>query len=298
MSFTPAWTATVTPWWTICCWIITTGSGSNGVGIGCDDAGNSHIVWDCYIIDDRTCQARIDQYGYLRYVNYMDMNQSLIGGFPGVDLDSQGRAHILYQQSYATNYAMVNPDGVLQALQQIFPTSYRYHDLAVDSQDAVHLLYTAHEGDDRVVYQRFGYGDTPSIGATNLGSFLGFSNYSPRASLALDHDDNVFALFNPVPPGKLYLEKLDASGTSVIDDQELFEEYDVYAYNSTHSDIAVDSLGNLHLVSFTDFRPTSTSGVHLAYGTFDNDADVLEPMRWAIYGYPPAYTRLLLDCSR
>ena len=273
--------------------------GQNGVGIGCDDEGNSHIIWNCDAASDpKTCQARIDQYGYLRFINYLDQDNDVTNGWPAVDLDSQGRAHILYQRdgSFKTYYAMVNPDGTVQAMQQIVPTSYQYQDLAVDSHDAVHLLYTVSHttgGDDRLVYQRIGYGSTPSIGQTTLGLLGGFSNSSQRPALALDPDDNVFALYRSDSPFHLYLEKVNASGVSIIDNLDIFPDYD--SDGSSQSDIAVDSHGNLHLLSQTDFN-SPTSEIHTAYGTFDNNAGVLKPMRMVIYGDGHvSWARLMVD---
>ena len=41
------------------------------MAIGCDEAGNSHMIWDCSD-GDGTCQARIDQYGYWLWKNKLD----------------------------------------------------------------------------------------------------------------------------------------------------------------------------------------------------------------------------------
>lgn len=273
--------------------------GNSAVAIGCDDLGNSHMIWDCADANHGTCQARIDQYGYWRIYNHLNTQYSPLN-WPAVDLDSSGRAHILYSVygTGKTSYVVVDENGDIQLGQQIVPKAQRYHELAVDQDDNAHLLYPVYTDTFRLAYQRFGVGEITSLGQETIGvlGWEGGYNDSIRPSLAVDANRNVFATyftFNNLPTN-LYLEKIDSAGNSVIDDRLILPEYDNGATGGAQTDIAVDASGNIHLVSFTDFK-TGTGAAHTAYGIFDNDGAPVEPVRMTIFGNPVLDPTILAD---
>ncbi len=274
-------------------------AGNSAVAIGCDDEGNSHMIWDCADSNHGVCQARINQYGYLILKNKLGTPYPPIN-WPAIDLDSSGRAHIFYTIHTVgkTSYLVVDEKGVPQLGQQIIPQALRYHELVIDKDDNAHLLYPVYTDTYRLAYQRFGAGEVASLGQQTIGvlGWEGGYNDSIRPSLAVDADNNVFAsyfTFNNLPTN-LYLEKLDQAGNSIIDDKLILPEYDNGATGGAQTDIAVDSSGNVHVVSFTDFK-TGTGAAHTAYGVFDNDAEPLEPMRMTIYGKPILDATILVD---
>ena len=274
-------------------------TGDSGVAIGCDDQGNSHMIWDCRGSVGGTCQARIDRYGYLVVKGRLDTLYPPVS-WPAVDLDSSGRAHMFYTKHTAakTVYTVVDPDGKVQISQQIIPKAQRYHELVVDRQDNAHLLYAVYTDTHRLAYQRIGVGATPSLPQRTIGvlGWEGGINDSIRSSLAVDSDLNVFASYFTFStfPQNLYLEKLDPDGNTVIDGRPILPEYDNGANGGAQTDIALDSNDNLHMVSFTDFA-AGFGTAHTAYGIFDNDANPLQPVRMVIYGQPVLDPTLLLD---
>jgi len=137
-------------------------AGNQSVAIGCDDAGDSYMIWDCADSRGGTCQARIDRYGYRVMGGQIDTQRKAIN-YPAIDLDSSGRAHIFYTIDTVGKsfYKMVDPDGKLQLSQQIIPKAQRYHALVVDQDDDVHLLYAVYTDTTRLAYQRIGVGSTP-----------------------------------------------------------------------------------------------------------------------------------------
>ncbi len=274
-------------------------AGNNAVAIGCDNLGNSHMLWDCADSNHGTCQARIDQYGYLVMKNRLDTVRPPTN-WPAVDIDSSGNAHLFYTKytSGKTYYTVVNPNGDVQIAQEILPKAQRYHELVIDQDDNAHLLYPVYTDTFRLAYQRFGAGEVGSLGQQTIGvlGWEGGYNDSIRPSLAVDKDNHVFAsyfTFNNLPTN-LYLEKLDQAGNSIINDMLILPEYDNGATGGAQTDIAVDASGNVHMVSFTDFK-TGVGAAHTAYGVFDNDAEPLEPMRMTIYGKPILDATILVD---
>ena len=61
-------------------------AGNDAVAIGCDDQGDSYMIWDCADSVDGTCLARIDSYGYLVMKGRLDTQRKVIN-YPTVDLD-------------------------------------------------------------------------------------------------------------------------------------------------------------------------------------------------------------------
>ena len=274
-------------------------AGNSAVAIGCDDQGDSYMIWDCADSVDGTCQARIDRYGYLVMKGRLDTKRRAIN-FPAVDLDSPAAPMCFTRKTSVGKsfYTLVDPDGKVPISQQIIPKAQRYHELEVDQDDSTHLLYAVYTDTHRLAYQRFGAGDTAFPGPKDhrcIGLGRGYNNII-RPSLAVDADQNVFASYFTFStlPLNLYMEKLDQNGNTVVDDRLIFPEYDDGAHGGAQTDIALDSSGNLHLLSFTDFNP-GTSAAHAAYGIFDNDLAALQPMRWIIFGDPVLDPELLLD---
>ncbi len=276
-------------------------AGNDAVALGCDEQGNSHMIWDCADSVDGTCQARIDRYGYLTVKGKLEKTYKAINN-PAVGLDSSGQAHVFYTQyNGKSKYTVVNPDGEVQISQQIIPIVKRYHELKVDQDDNVHLLYPVYTDTHRLAYQRFGAGDTASLAPRTIAvlGWEGSYNDIIRPSLAVDAAHNVFASYFTFGtlPLNLYLEKLDPDGNSVVDGKLIFPEYDDGAHGGAQTEIALDASGNLHLLSFTDFNPGSIAA-HAAYGIFDNNTESLDPMRMVIYGTPILDASLLLDSQK
>ncbi len=274
-------------------------AGDSGVAIGCDDQGNSHMIWDCADSNHGTCQARVDQYGYLLYGGRFDSVRRPTS-WPAVDLDSSGRAHLFYTKySVAkTYYSIVSPNGATQISQEILPKAERYHELVIDHEDNAHLLYPVYTDTFRLAYQRIGVGEAPSLAQRTIGvlGWEGGYNDSIRPSLVVDKNRNVFAsyfTFSTIPQN-LYLEKLNPEGITILDDKLILPEYDNGANGGAQTDIALDLKDNLHVLTFTDFVD-GTGTAHTAYGIYDNNAEPLQAMRMAIYGRTVSYSSLLLD---
>lgn len=273
-------------------------AGNSGLAIGCDNQGNSHLIWDCADSQHGTCQARIDQFGYFLFRNRLDTRYPP-AAWPAVDLNSSGQAHLFYTKQIVgkTYYTLVDPGGEAQISQQIIPQARRYHELIVDQKDQVHLLYPVYTDTHRLAYQRIGAGTASSLAMRTIGvlGWEGGYNDSIRPSLAVDANNNVFATYITFStiPSNLYIEKIDASGNSVVDDR-LVPDFDITSYGGAQTDMALDSKGNPHLVTFTDF--SNGSGVdHTAYGVFDNNVQILHPLRWIIYDEPIRDATLLED---
>ncbi len=273
-------------------------SSSTGLAIACDEAGNSHMIWDCSG-GNSVCQARVDSYGYLLYVKKLDTEDSLTN-WPDIDMDSEGRAHVFYTHySHAKSYySVVDQDGELQVSQQTLPKAQRYHELALDSMDNAHLVYPVYTDTFRLAYQRISPLEDASLAPRTIGvlGWEGTINDSIRPSLAVDSHQNAFVSYFSFGtlPTNLYLEKISPDGSSLIDDKLILPEYDNGATGGAQTDIALDSEDNLHLFSFTDFVD-GTGAAHSAYGIFDNFAETLQPVRMTIYGNTVTFPTILVD---
>jgi hypothetical protein len=268
-------------------------TGVDLVAVGCDDAGNAHIIWDC--ISD-LCQARFDAWGYQILPKTLVDDRPYPGSEGSVALDSLGRAHILYRIGTPNRlvYAILTEDGkkavsVEDPLIADVDIS-RYRQLVVDRFDDVHLIWSEETGEDRLFYARLNADTENSIPARVIGlpQWDGGVTSSHRPSLDVDADGNAYVLWNGGDPILLYLEKIDRDGNSVWNDMDIFPEWAAGHYQ----DLAVGLDSHLHLVAPTEW---GRSLARSAYGIFDSSALPLYPMRWVLYGWRVRDPQLLVD---
>ncbi|MBN2501678.1 MAG: hypothetical protein JXB38_12925 [Anaerolineales bacterium] len=272
-----------------------TESSTPSVAVGCDDAGNAHVIWEC---SDGICQARFDPWGYMVISPSVAYDKDTSGQL-AIDLDSQGNPHAFFRRfsQNVQTYARFNTDGELmltsQGLLSGSSTITIYHDIALDTHDNVHLMWYELIDDDRVYYARLSTEETPAIPDTIIGytDYDGIINASREPAMALDPDSNAFILYPNADVDKLLLDKIDPDGNFLLNDHEIFPQWQVGGY-TPKSELAIDQHGNLHLFSITDWGKGLE---HSAYGSFSNDATPLYPMRWALYGAPPSEPNILVD---
>jgi len=268
-------------------------TGTDIVALGCDDPGNAHIFWDCI---SSVCEARFDQWGY-RVVQkkVVDDRWNGAAAAASVDLDSLGRAHLFYRMGVERMiYAMFNENGMKSVSIEepliMDSIASRYRQIGVDGNDNIHLVWSEEDGEDRIYYAKLGADPATSIPATIIGypHWDGSVNSSHSPSLSVDTQGNALVLWNRTNPYLLFLDKISAQGNSLLDDYEIFPDYK----SGLFQDLAVDSSDLLHLWAPTGWG--STPYLH-AYGSFDPVAQVIEPMRWAMYGRQSYDPQLLID---
>ena len=219
-----------------------------------------------------------------------------------------GNAHIFWNKDSIGKsfYNIVDPSGDTLFTQQIIPTARRYNEIEVDQDDNVHMLYAVYtdtvttDETHRMVYQRISTGEELSIEPRTISDlgWEGAYNNVIRPSLAVDFNNNAFASFFTFGelPMELYLEKLDQNGASVVDNLLIFPEYHEDG-GGNRTNIALDADDNLHMVTYTDFR-NGLGNANTAYGIFNNDAEVIQPIRMMIYGDTVLNTNILMDFKR
>ncbi len=273
--------------------------GNNGLAIACDNRGNTHIIWsggggyELY-------QARIDSYGFLVLPKSLIWNN--IYPRPDIALDSQGRVHLVFQVYGGQHpiYGLISPDGTWQiwdyTLHVHEPTSsVLYPKIAVDSGDNIHLLLTELAGTDELYYARIGVGSTPSLPERVIKVFIdGTINVEPF--IKLDKNRNAYVLWSTCCSvgAALYLEKIDPSSVSVVDDLQLFPAWATPPNTAAKSSLAIDSLSRVHLFSFTGWGGALKPG---AYGVFSPMGLPVEPMRSVVYGGVPGEPQLNIDAQ-
>jgi len=268
-------------------------TGVSFVAIGCDDAGNAHIVWDG--ISD-VCQARFDQWGYpVLEKSLVDDRWSGTGKEAAVDLDSEGNAHIFYRMGNTRIiYAVLTEEGE-KPISVEDPLLYdsqvsRYRQLAIDDADNAHLVWSEEDGEDRLYYAKIGADASVSLAPMVIGytHWDGHINDSHQPSLALDSEGNALVLWNRSDPAELFLDKIAPDGTVLLDDYPIFPQY----RTSYYQDLAIDQSDQLHL-----WAPTGWGGglYRNAYGIFDESLQPVEPMHWAMYGWRSYDPQLLVD---
>ena len=270
-----------------------TSTGAGLVAVGCDEEGNAHLIWDC--VSD-VCQARFDRWGYQTLSKTLVDDRLSAGTEGSVGVDSQGRAHVLYRIGSPNRlvYAMLTGEGEKAvSIEDPLITDIelsRYRQLVVDGSDDVHLLWSEEDGEDRLFYARLGADADTSIPATVIGlpQWGGNVTSAHRPSLALDGQGNVFVLWNGGDPPQLRLDKIDPDGDQVLDDYLIFPEWHL----GHHQDLAIGQDGRLHVLAPTEW---GRSVARSAYGTFDNSAQPLYPMRWVLYGWMARDPQLLVD---
>ena len=270
-------------------------SGWDIIAIACDKVGSAHIFWDC---GSDVCETRFDQWGY-RVVDtkVVDDRWTGAGNDAAADMDSQGNAHLLYRMGSSPAhmvYAMFTETGLKAiSLDELYigeAYTSRYRQLAVDGGDNVHLVWSEEEGTDRLYYTKLAAISEESIAALEIGQphWDGSVNDSHKPSLAVDSHNNAIILWNRADPSELYLEKINPSGSSVLDDYPIFPEW-VCCY---HQDIVVDQSDQFHLWVPTDW---GSSLVLNAIGIFNNNGSIVEPMKWAMYGRKSYSPELMVD---
>ncbi len=272
---------------------------STGVGfvaIGCDDAGNSHMIWDC---TSDICQARFDRWGYpVLEKMVVDDRWSGVGDEAAIDVDEAGNAHVFYRMGGNTRiiYAVLTDEGE-KPISIEGPLLHdaeisRYRQLAVDDEGNAHLVWSEEDGEDRLYYTRIGADASASIAPMVIGytHWDGHVNDSHRPSLAVDSAGNALVLWNRSDPYDLLLDKIDSDGAVVINDSLVFPEY----RSSYYQDLALDQYDRLHLWAPTGWG----SGLYFhAYGVFDQMLEVIEPMHWATYRWRTYDPQLLIDSN-
>jgi len=268
-------------------------TGVDVVTIGCDQNGSAHLFWDC--ISD-VCEARYDPWGFqVVPKRIVDDRFTGVGAEADVGLDSSGRAHLFYEMHYnRAIYAMFSENGLKTVsieeplIANIVET--RYRQLAVDQEDNVHLIWSEEDGVDRIYYAKLGADSDTSVPAIVVGypNWEGNVTASHRPSLAVDTHGNALVLWNRSDPYLLYLDKFGADGSSLLDDYLIFPEYK----SGYYQDIAVDPNDDIHLWAPTGWEYSLYLN---AYGIFDEAAQPLSPMRWAMYGRKSYDPHLMID---
>jgi hypothetical protein len=275
-------------------------SSTTDVAVGCDEAGDAHVIWKC---PDGLYQARFDRWGYPVISPKVAYNNPPYGSSVNqlaIDLDSQGNPHVFFEKSWRNvqTYARFDTEGkfVMGSQGQLAGSTYTstpWRDIALDSKDNVHLIWYETVYPDRIYYARYSTGDTPAITDTIIGTTGYDSGYngSQVPALALDPDDNAFILYPNATIDQLLLEKIDPDGNTLLHDFNIFPGWEIGGY-TPNSELELDQHGNLHLFSITGF---GKGGSHSAYGSFDNDGAPLYPMRWVLYGNPASKPKVVVD---
>jgi len=171
--------------------------------------------------------------GFASWVtNTVDTNESL---FMGIDMDSQGRAHISYLDNTndTLNHAFYNGSGWEN--ETVSTIAHAYSSIVMDSNDYTRIVAQTGSG----VINYFSYNGTSWTSET-IASNVGYLSYS---SLALTPDGN---------PGVSYYNDVDGytqyasyNGTSWD-----IETIDTFSY-SIQTSLVIDSGGYAHMI-YTD----------------------------------------------
>ncbi|MBU0510146.1 MAG: hypothetical protein KJ638_00390, partial [Chloroflexi bacterium] len=268
-------------------------TGVDIIAIGCDKVGNAHLFWDCV---SNVCEARYDQWGYpVIKKQVVDSYWTGAGADAAAGIDSNGRAHLLYNMTTSRLiYAMFTPEGTKAvALDEPLigeAIVSRYRQLVIDGDDNIHLVWSEEDGTDRLYYTKLATDASTSIPAMVFGQtgWDGGVTDSHRPSLAVDSLGNALILWNRANPTQLLLEKIAPDGSTLLDDYDIFPDYKAGYFQ----DLAIDGEGQFHLWAPTDWG----GGLPLnAYGIFGNDASVVDPIQWAMFGRKSYYPQLMID---
>lgn len=268
------------------------------VAVGCDENGNAHAIWDC---PEGFCQVRFDSWGYPVIEPSVAYNQDITNQL-AIDLDSNGDPHVFFEKDWRNvqTYAHLDTDGKFilstqSTLSGENNTTTPYRDIAMDSTGNIHLMWYETQGLDRIYYARYSAGASPTVIDTIIGytGYDGIINGSREPAMALDSDGNAFILYANADDEKLYLEKISSDGTTLLNDYEIFPEWEVGSY-TPKSEFSLDSSGYLHLFSITAW---GRSAYKSAYGSFTNNGAPVYPMRWLIYGTAVDEPNIMVDSS-
>ncbi len=278
------------------------------ISIACDQSGNAHLFW---IKNSLLYQARFDAWGYpiLEPQKVYDEN---VVGTTGTEalasaIDNEGNAFVfLNRLNLRTPLLLrIGPQGELNqcavgSRSGTSNTTPLYHQLQLDSLDNLHLLWYEVRGDDCLYYTR--YANQPSLANPSSGEHIvGYTEYDGavttmrKPDLKVDSEGNVYVLWKkgstPNLP-KLFLEKIDPSGQTLLDDHLLFDRWQSGGVGPATSEIALGPTNQLYLLSVTDWgkgTPRSALGSFTAQGT------PISPLRWIFYGAPMGRPSLLVD---
>lgn len=276
------------------------GNNTGKVDIGCDQEGNAHMVW---VKVNTLYQARFDQWGYQvlppSKVYDEEVADPAIYGYRKMDvaLDQQGNAYAFFNTEHhaipTLLYLQADGDVSLAAHPAESDSSLQYHQVRVDHENNIHLMWYQEEGTDRIYYARYGSGDTPSLSEQLIGytAYDGFYNGTRPPDLEVDSQGNAYILWHRAYTTNLYLEKITPGGNHALDDFVLFSQWDSTGYNRPPV-FTLDANDNLHLLAVTGW---GRSSVHSAYGSFTSNGDPLLPMRWFLYGEPMGNPQIMVD---
>jgi hypothetical protein len=270
-------------------------SSARNVAVGCDDAGNAHAIWNC---PEGLCQVRFDPWGYPVIGPSVAYDQDTTNQL-AIDLDSLGNPHMFFEKYWRSvqTYARFDSDGkfVLGSQSQLSGSSTvtPYRDIALDADDNVHMMWYEVAGEDRIYYSLYSTGAFPSVPDTVIGytGYDGLINGAREPAMDVDPDGNTFIIYANNDLHKLYLDKIAPDGSLLLDDYEIFPEWEIGGY-TPKSELTLDNSGYLHLLSITAW---GHSVYKSAYGSFTNDGAPLYPMRWIIYGNPVSKPKVMVD---
>ena len=274
----------------------------HSVAIACDNDGNAHIFW---IRDGKLYQARFDRWGFPVIPPQVVYNE-VVSSTPdslGAAADQHNNTYVFFRR-YPSNLPtllQIQPRGELAQVavglrSGASNTSSRYHQLVVDPQENLHLLWYEGEGRERLYYARYANQAAVSINERLVGytNYDGSWNMAQKPDLKVDSGGNAYILWHEHNTPKLRLEKIAPNGDTLLDDFELFSQWQSNGYTPP-SEIAFDQAGQLHLLTLTGW---GRSVSHSAYGTFSPQGAPLLPLRWIFYGTPMYEPRLLVDSQQ
>lgn len=280
--------------------VVLAGSNSTPVGIGCDEAGNAHLAW---VRNSRLYQARFDRWGYPiikpQIVYSQDVEASTYNGVD-VSLDSQGNAYAFFKRDWHNIPTLLRIDASGDtdlAAHSLFGGEDNdnsiYHQIAIDPDDNIHLIWYGTEYPERIFYSRYTSGSAASINERVIGitGYDGSVNSTREPALGVDAQGNAYVLWHKYGTPNLLLENIGEDGNTIRDDFALFTQWAGNGYTPRPA-LAVDEESNLHLLALTGW---GRSVSHSTYGTFTSLGNPLTAMRWIYYGYPMIVPKLLAD---
>jgi len=244
---------------------------SRNAQIARDLSGTLHIVFS----GDRT-KKRLDATYNLFYTNNFSGSFATpvqITSFGGngistygtkLAVDSNGAVHILFEESDSFYY-LTNSGGSFGSPVQLASGSAQAGDIAVDSNDEIHIAYSQWIGpasnDFHIFYTTTTSGSfQPPINLT--ASFPTYSNQSPR--IALDAGDNVHLVMHSLATGGepvfdpdlaeiFYINNIGGSFPSTTPTQITSNSGNPDGARQRNARLAIDGMGVIHIIFGTSF---------------------------------------------
>jgi hypothetical protein len=272
------------------------------VAIACDNEGNAHLFW---ITRGKLYQARFDRWGFPVIPPQVVYNEGASSARDSLAAaaDQHHNTYVFFRREYANlpTLLQIQPHGELAQVavglrSGTSNTTSLYHQLVVDPQQNLHLLWYEIVEQERLYYARYASQSAVSINERLVGStnYDGAWNQAKKPDLKVDSVGNAYILWHEHNTPKLRLEKIAPNGDTLLDDFELFSQWQSNGYTPP-SEIALDQAGQLHLLTLTGW---GRSVSHSAYGTFSPQGTPLLPLRWIFYGTPMYEPRLLVDSQQ